>query len=505
MQQPPQGPFSPSGFSYPNAPQPSDPQWTQMPVPGQGMQPPVNQGAVQGQWSPGQLPPPAQIDLPPEFQPQPPAMYTQPQGAGYEMNPPLPQNGEQQPGYQPPKTGMPRAQAKSNKKLFLALAIIVVGFIAFAVLKFNSPGQVAYGQVHSGSLTAQYTGDAVIVRSETVFSHTSTSQVEYLAQEGAFVSRGDNVATAYASGFSAKEWNTLEKYRTRIKEYHKSLIENAAGDTRIISLMDGVVERTLEAQKLVQGAKGSLTAQEQLLEKSMDDLQLHIKQKYPDDQKLSHLYEEEDAQLQRISGWSKQYAAQSDGLISFYTDGFENVLNMFTYATYTPSQVRNMYNGKIPETETTYARTTVPIYRLVKQEPWLVLMLCNEMDWTPVENRSYKLLIESFDNTVVDATVESFTRSGGELLIRLRIHDTTALENVLYIRSCQVQLGESVNSLTVPSRAIFVQDGKKGVVMRTDGGDYWTGVEVVSDDGSVAYVIPENPGVLYDGLQVRLF
>ena len=165
-----------------------------------------------------------------------------------------------------------------------------------------------------------------------------------------------------------------------------------------------------------------------------------------------------------------------------------------------------MYKGNIPDEETTYSRSkSVSIYRLVRPEPWVVLMLCNEMDWTPVSGRSYKLLIESFDNTIVDATVESFTRSGGELLVRLKIEDTSALANVLYIRSCQVQLGESVNSLMVPSRAIYVQEGRKGVIMNTEGGEYWTGVEVISDDGNVAYVIPENSGVLYDGVRVRLF
>ena len=73
------------------------------------------------------------------------------------------------------------------------------------------------------------------------------------------------------------------------------------------------------------------------------------------------------------------------------------------------------------------------------------------------------------------------------------------------LSSCQVRVGESVNSLMVPSRAIHPQNGRNGVVLHTEGGDYWTGVEVVSDDGSTAYVIPDNPAVLYEGVPVRLF
>ncbi|MBQ4073620.1 MAG: hypothetical protein IJD39_00250 [Clostridia bacterium] len=520
MQQPPQGqgPFQPADYAFTNG-QPAQSQWTQMGVPGQGGPGPGYQAPVQGQGPrmPGQLPPPAQIDLPPQMMPVQPMPGYDVQGMGYGQMPMQPNPGETQPvyetasaqhsGYQAPKTGLPRAkQQKKNLGIYIALTVIVLGFAVFAVLRMLSPGQAAYGYVRNGSLSARYTGDAVVVRSETVYQHSGASQIDYQAEEGTFVERGDKVATAYTSGFSAKELTTLNNYRNQIKNYHKNLIENAAGDTRLISLMDQVSGRAMEAQKLVQGTQGSLSQQESLLANSMNELRLYIKQKYPDDQKLSRLYDDEEAQLNRISTWSKQYAAQVDGLISFYTDGFENTLNMHTYGDFSPAEVRSMYKGNIPDEETTYSRSkSVSIYRLVRPEPWVVLMLCNEMDWTPVSGRSYKLLIESFDNTIVDATVESFTRSGGELLVRLKIEDTSALSNVLYIRSCQVQLGESVNSLMVPSRAIYVQEGRKGVIMNTEGGEYWTGVEVISDDGNVAYVIPENSGVLYDGVRVRLF
>ncbi|NLD82792.1 MAG: hypothetical protein GX637_01380, partial [Clostridiales bacterium] len=221
---------------------------------------------------------------------------------------------------------------------------------------------------------------------------------------------------------------------------------------------------------------------------------------------LSRLYDEENNQMQRISTWSKQFAAMNDGLVSFYTDGYEPALNMTTYGDYTPAQVRSMYNGNLPQVQgQTAARNSMDIYRLVRKEPWAVLLLCSDQDWTPVTGRVYEMLIENFVNTIVYATVESFTRSGGELLVRLTVDNTDALQNVLYIRSCKVQVGESVNTLMVPSRAIYIQNGRKGVVMATEGGEYWTAVEVVSDDGTSAYVIPENPGVLYNGTPVRLF
>lgn len=550
MQRPPEYPYGPvpgengqpgfnqqPGYSPQNAGMPpadNEPQWTQVPLPGQGAQ--------MGASTPVQLPPPhvppAQpASSPPAYQAPGgpyaagPGSYPQtgssqgtgyPQEAGYPgqnaytpvSQPQLPPHHQPpvQPnagvGYVPPKTGMPVKRGKKRRgpgPLSIVLVLAAVGLAVFAVLRVAAPGQVAYGTVSAGSLNARYTGDAVVVRDEVVYTQDGVSQIDYEVDEGVQVQRGELVATVYSSGFSAKEWTTLSNYRAQIKEYHKVLIASATGDSRLVNLMSKVRERAMEAQQLVQGGVGSLTNQELLLTQAMEDCRTYMRQKYPDDQKLNRLYDDENTQLQRISTWTKQYASAADGLISFYTDGFETALNMSNYGDYSPAQVRQMYRGNIPDTGVSVGRNTVPVYRVVRQQPWAVLMLCNEMEWTPVTGRTYELRIESFDNTTVQATVESFTRSGGELLVRLRIDNTAALPSVLYNRSCQVQLGENVNTLMVPSRAILVQNGRKGVVISIGGSEYFAAVEVISDDGQQACVIPENLGVIYEGVRVRLF
>ena len=513
--QPPQGPYSQDYGAYPEqpgqpqgnwAPQQDGSQWVQRPLPGQGS---PNSGM------PGHVPPPAQIYPNPAQvdytgqTPYPDAQMPQANPANNGQMPPASAAGQPVPGqggYQPPQTGL-RPAARRSKRGLVAFVVLALCAAVVAFILFNQSGSrgKAYGYVRSGSMEARFTGDAVIVRNEAVYSEAGVSQIEYVAEEGAEVPRGSIVATIYTSGFNSKEWVTLQNYRNQIKEYQKILIAGATTDTKLLSLMTQVRSRALEVQRLVQGEPGNFSKQEKLLTKAMQDQQIYIRQKYPDDQKLSRLNDDENAQRQRISQWTKQFAALSNGLVSFYTDGYENALNMLTYADYSPAEVRAMYNGRIPQTEQTPGRNMTDIYRMVRQEPWVVLMLCNEKEWTPTAGRTYQLLIENFDNIEVQATVDSFTLSGGELLVRLVVNNTATLPNVLYLRTCQVKIGENVSTLQVPSRAIYVQNGRKGVVMYTEGGEYWTGVEVVSDDGTTAYVIPDNAGVLYDGIPVRLF
>ena len=101
--------------------------------------------------------------------------------------------------------------------------------------------------------------------------------------------------------------------------------------------------------------------------------------------------------------------------------------------------------------------------------------------------------------------LESFTRAGGELLVRLSVNDGD-VRDILYIRSCQVQLGENVDSLTVPTRALYNQMGQTGVVIVDEyGNNYFTQVTVISTQGDITHIIPKNSGVLYEGTLVKLF
>ncbi len=516
----------------PYEPNGQPPQWTQTP-----QQPPTAQQS-------GSVPPPAQLD-PSVYQtpyqtpyPAPQQGYQQPSQApnygtqepfpapnGYMPNPAQPmqeqadvpyrQQGimpeeisDSKKGYRTPKTGFPTQQKKKRSRApYIIISLLVLLFGGYAVIRMSAPGEAMYGQVGGATLSSRYTGDALLVRNETVYTQESASQIEYLVEEGQTVQRSTPTCTVYTSGFNAKELTTLQKYRDQIKEYHKTLISaNSSGkDTKLTTLDTQVRDLAKETRQLIHGARGSLINQETLLTQALQARQTYLKQKYPDDQKLSRLYDDENTQLQRISSWTKQYAAASDGIVSFYTDGYEEALNMNTYADFTPAEVRSMYNGHIPANSAASSRNTVSIYRLVKNDGWAVLMLCSDTDWTPVTGRTYKLLIESFENTVVDATVESFTRSGGELLVRLTVADAD-VKNILYIRSCQVQLGENVDSLTVPTRALYSQYGQVGVVIVDEmGNNYWTPVTVISTEGDVSHIVPNNAGYLYEGMTVKLF
>ena len=120
-----------------------------------------------------------------------------------------------------------------------------------------------------------------------------------------------------------------------------------------------------------------------------------------------------------------------------------------------------------------------------------------------MEGTTYKLVLEQFSNTVVDAQVLSFTRSGGELLLRLAVIGD--VEDVLYMRTCSAQLGEYVDCLKVPDGALYEKNNTQGVVLVTAENQVFVPVNVLRREGGTAYITPVQTGTLSNGQTVRLF
>ena len=415
----------------------------------------------------------------------------------------------QQPPQEPPRRRRRRRKKSGGGKRGgqawkAALALVLIAGAAWYFLKDMIGTQPqSTVQVEAASLGTTYTGDALIVRNETAYDEEGVQNIDYVAQEGSVVYRGDVVCYVYSTGYSAKEMKALQDCRDAIKDYQQTLIKTETNfDQKMIRLENEVIQRGLEVRSLVQGARGNLGNQETILENAINQRQSYFRSKYSSDMRLNRLYDDETNQQRRIDSWINQTVATQESIVSFYTDGFEYALTPTEYEKYTPSQVRDMINGKRPETSTA-ARGRTNLYRLVRQNNYAVLMLVRNSNWNPVEGTTYKLVLEQFSNTVVDAQVLSFTRSGGELLLRLAVMGD--VKDVLYMRSCQAQLGEYVDCLQVPEGALYSQNNATGVVLVSEAGQNFVPVTVLRQEGGRAYISPVQTGLLTAGQTVRLF
>lgn len=489
----PQGGFDPFFSQQPNMP---NGQWAPQGQP--GMQTPWPQQPVmpgqppQGQW--------------PQQPPLTPEVLQQMQYQAYMQQ--MPQMPTMQQPVQPPAQGKKKCARKNGKggggRWVTLVALVLIAGAAWFFLKdqIGQP-QLNTAVVEDGTLGQTHRGDALIVRNETAYDDEGVQNIEYVAQEGTQVYRGDVICYVYSTGYSSKEMTTLQDYRDQIKDYQQTLLKSeTAYDQKMTRLESEVLQRGLEVRSLVQGARGNLLNQESILESSITQRQSYFRSKYSSDMRLNRLYDDETTQQQRIDSWIKQKVATQESIVSFYTDGFEYALTPSEFEKYTPSEVRSMINGNRPATSAAQ-RGRTNLYRLVKQNNYAVLMLVEDSVWNPVEGMTLKLVLEQFTDTVVDAQVLSFTRSGGELLLRLAVIGDVS--DVLYMRTCTAQLGEYVDCLKVPQKAMYEKNGQPGVVLVTSENQVFVPVKLLRQQGGYAYISPVQTGTLTRGQSVRLF
>ena len=387
----------------------------------------------------------------------------------------------------------------------IMLIVLALAFAAWYLITSLAPEAAPYAQITAGVIGTRYTGDCLIVRDETPFDQEAVSSVEYLAEEGSYVSPGTDICNVYSSGFSTRELETLQDYRNQIKEYQVKLLNQEINtDPQMEKLEAEVLTRAREVRELIGGARGNMNNQEALLTAAIRARQSRLKEKYSGDQRMTRLYDDEQSQLQRIASWTKKSVALKEGLVSFYSDGYEYDLTITNYDKFSPAQVRAMINGQKPASSndiSSKGKTT--IYRVVRDGHWVVLMLIKDSNWNPVEGAVYELKLENFKDTMVQAQVLSFTRTGGELEVRLDVQ--SKVQPVLYIRTCSGVLGDNVTSLTVPTRAIYTQDNMPGVVVVDGEYPFFIPVNVMDEKDGMVYISPIQQGTLYEGQTVKLF
>ena len=405
-------------------------------------------------------------------------------------------------------SGRPAPQKRGGvriKKRFYVFVALLALIVFLLVRMFMQPAaSEKTAIVTQSSAGNQYVGDIVIVRNEKLYDSEGVTRVDYITDEGARVYKGEAVCTVYSAGYSQTEINKLQNYRQKIQQYHRDSVMSREVDTQLEKLDALVSSYALQVRTLVQGqGQGSLKNLEKQLTAALSARQTYMKQKYPEDLTLSTLYQDESTQLKRIESWTTTHTAKEEAIVSFYTDGYESTVNAQTFDELSLADAKAVLNGQRLETDVV-SRGKTSIFRTVRPSQWYAILVTKEKGWNPVVGQSYLMQLDGFENYLVNATVDSFSRSGSELMVRLVIEsDVTP---VLSIRTCRVVIGESVTGLCVPNRALLVQQGMIGVVVSDMGMDTFVPVEVVTYDDATAVVMPIMSGSpLQAGKTVMLF
>lgn len=388
---------------------------------------------------------------------------------------------------------MARRQVKPRFFFFLALLVALIFFVVRGFL----PSRTTEAVVMQAATSSQREVEAVVIRNESVVSSESTARVEFVAPEGTVVSSGEEIAYVYSAGYTEKELAKLEQIRQNIQAYHKTLLSNIV-DAQLERLDSIVDSKAVEFRNMVRDkSNGNLLGVIKQLETSMVTRQEYMRQNKREDTKLTKLYSEENSQLNSISTWRNVMKAETDGVLTFYLDGYEELINTDTIDGITPDVLHSVLSGAQLQQST----RTSGIYKIVQQTGWHVAVL-DSGDWNPIIGQEYVFKLDSVPDISYSAVVESVQKSGDEVCAVLAVSDP--IGPLLYHRSGSATLSINLQGLSVPKKAVVHENGQTGVWVYDGLNTSFVAVNVLSSDSTNSLVQPIDDGALSLGMRVLI-
>lgn len=393
---------------------------------------------------------------------------------------------------------MRRRRVTGRFFIFLAVLLVAAFLLVLRPLFFSGPKVT---QIMMANASQVQKVDCVLIRDEHVITSDSTARVEYIAPENTLVNNGDVVANLYATGYSENLLNNLETTRSNIQAYHKQLLSNIVDAD--LNRLDQVVDTmAMEFKNMItHQTKGNLSTVTRQLETAMVRRQDYLRQNKRADNKLTKLYEEENARLNSIQSWRKVSNADRDGVVSFYLDGYENDLTPATLDSLTIQDVRSVLGGAM--LATTQATRKNGICRIVDQNKWYAAVLIEGNNWTPMVGQdNYYMVMEGFEDLSFAASVASVQKENGVTLAVFEVRDP--LGPLIYRRAGRAQFSITLTGLSVRTEALYNDNGQMGVWVYDVPGGTFVPVEVLSSTGNIAMIQPLVDGSLELGEQVLI-
>ena len=392
---------------------------------------------------------------------------------------------------------MRRKRVTGRFYLFLAV-LLLIAFLVIRQFMFTGSRETV---IMMANAAQRQTVDCVLIRDESVTVSDSTARVEYIAPENSLVAEGDNVANLYATGYSENLLDNLEATRKKIQDYHKQLLANIV-DADLDRLDTVVNVMALEFKNLItHQTTGNLKTVTNQLETAMVNRQEYLRQNKRGDNKLTKLYDEENARLTSIQSWRKASTADRDGVVSFYLDGYETDLNPANLKALSIADVRTVLSGgELANSKQTRGNG---IYRIVEQDHWYAAVLANGNTWTPMVGQdNYYMQLEGFDDLSFTASVYSVQKEGDTTLAVFEIHDP--IGPLIYRRGGKARFSITLTGLSVRTDALYNENGQMGVWVYDVPGGTFVPVDVLSTDGNIAMIQPLVEGALQLGQTVLI-
>ncbi|MCE5189568.1 MAG: hypothetical protein LLF75_10385 [Eubacteriales bacterium] len=382
--------------------------------------------------------------------------------------------------------------AKSRLRLkgrFFLMILSVAGIIAIVAVIINLTKKS--GEIEFGSLGADMEVNAAVIRDETVVMSEQYEKITFDVVEGETISNDQVIAQLYKRGYQDETMVTLLNLKKQIYDYQMQLL--GGQETPELTELNNSIE-TVELQiRSVSRAESSLDMLD--LEQSLKDLvtqrETLLKTVVTPDTTLTQLYNDLSSQESVMSGWKRDIKNTSGtGVVSFYFDGYEQVLSVNKLSTVNSALVKAVVKGG--NTANTASSTSeIPLYRIINNTHWFIAFVTNATDpMRLADGEQYSVIFPNYSEQQYTATARAGTVSENAVVNLLEFN--VDIGKLIGVRTVSAKVSKSAQGLVVPLKAIEIVNGIPGINLSYGDSALRVEVDILAQDEKKAVIRAKN-------------
>ena len=372
---------------------------------------------------------------------------------------------------------------------FFVMILSVVGIIALVVVVANLLKKT--GEIEFGSLGADMEVNAAIIRDEKVVMSEPYEKITYDVVEGETVNNEQVIAQLYKRGYQDETMVSLLNLQKQIYEYQLQLL-GGQEPPELTDLNNSINEVEMQIRAV---SRGESTLDMLNLEQSLKDLDAQrvtlMQSVVTPDTALTQLYNDLKIQQNVISGWRRDIKNTSGtGIVSFYFDGYEQVLSVNKLSTINSALVKNVVNGgntaKLAD-----STSEVPLYRIINNTHWFIAFVTSSSDpMRLAEGEQYSVLFKDYSDQQYTATARASTVSEKSVVNILEFN--TDIGKLIGTRTVAATISKSAQGLVVPLKAIEIVAGVPGINITYGDSILRVEVDILAQDTKKAVIRAHN-------------
>ena len=382
--------------------------------------------------------------------------------------------------------------AKSRVRVkgrFFVMLLILVGFIALVVIVANALKKT--GEIEFGSLGADLEVNAAIIRDEKVILSEPYEKITFDVVEGETVNNDQVIAQLYKRGYQDETMVTLLNLQKQIYDYQIQML-GGQQPQELIDLNNNIaeVEKQIRAVSRRQSKLDMLDLEQTLKDLVNQRTALKLTIVTPD-ATLTQLYSDLKSQQNVMSGWKRDIKNTSGtGIVSFYFDGYEQVLSVNKLSTINSALVKNVVNGG-NTAKNADSTSEVPLYRIINNTHWFIAFVTSSSDpMRLAEGEQYSVLFQNYSDQQFTATARASQVSEKSVVNILEFN--TDIGKLIGTRTVAATISKSAQGLVVPLSAIQIVSGVPGINISYGDSALRVEVDILAQSDNKAVIRAKN-------------